>query len=269
MFKRADGLQFDKDVLEKYLPSAEEHEAERMEMWKLLDNNGSDSVSLAEFDGWFNKHFIGPELEAGNEAINGQSGLYLYGKPCFIRAFNLANGVSKVQTRGADDYITHDEFRLLMVATQASLVIYRLFDIADESDDRRVEQSEWDNQLDEINTQLTDYGYTGPAIVSEDFSKIDVDGGGMILLNEAITFFLDKFTDEEALHAENEAEGVGQFSKQPSIKPVVEKRQVMSRAERAARAKEKKAFLDEQKRIEKYNREVEKQNRRIAAMSTQ
>merc|ERR1712066_958469 len=126
-------------------------------------------------------------------------------------AFNLANGVSKVQTRGADDYITHDEFRLLMVATSAALVIYRLFDIADESDDRRVEQHEWDKQL-------TDFGYSGDPIVSEDFSSIDTDGGGMILLNEAVVFFLDKFTSETALLQENIEEGSGKFSKQPSMK---------------------------------------------------
>jgi len=170
--------------------------------------------------------------------------------------------VSEVQGKGklkADDYVTYDEFRLLMVATQVALIIYRLFDIADESDDRRVEQAEWDNQLPEINKQLKDFGYDGEPVCSADFSKIDVDGGGMILLNEAVVFFLSKFTDEEALHKENEEEGTG-AAPPPKIKPNTAKRQVMSREEKAARVAMKKMQLEEEKR----RKMIERQNKKAA-----
>jgi hypothetical protein len=235
-YKRSDGVQFDKDVLEEHLPARPEDKAEREAVWKVLDNNGSNSVSLAEFDSWFNKHFISVETKNGANPGT-KSLLYTYGKPCFIRAFNLANGVSSGGGDKGDDFVTKDEFRLLMVATQAALIIYRLFDVADESDDRRVEQDEWDNQLDAINEQLTDFGYTGPAITSEDFSAIDMDGGGMILLNEAVVFFLDKFTNEKSLLAENEEEGAGAFSKQPSMK-----KQASVKKERRKSASQEETF---------------------------
>lgn len=263
LYKREDGVTFDKAKLEDIFPSHDdaEGEAKRAEAWKLLDNNGNNSVSLAEFDSWFNQTLVPIEVEAGLELQNGMSSMYKYAKPCFIRAFNLANGVSDKGGGGglkADDYVTSDEFRLLMVATQVGLVIYRLFDIADESDDRRIEQGEWDNQLVEINQQLTDFGYEGDAVVSEDFSKIDGDGGGMVLLNEAIVFFLGKFTKEEALLAENEEEGTG--APPPPKIAVAKKRVLMSKEEKAARAAAKREALE----IEKRNKIIERQNKKNA-----
>jgi len=263
LYKRKDGVTFDKAKLEEIFPSKDDAagEAARAEAWKLLDNNGNNSVSLAEFDSWFNQTLVPIELEAGLELQNGMSSMYKYAKPCFIRAFNLANGVSDKGGGGglkADDYVTSDEFRLLMVATQVGLVIYRLFDIADESDDRRIEQAEWDNQLGEINQQLNDFGYDGEPVKSEDFSAIDSDGGGMILLNEAIVFFLSKFTDEEALHKENEKEGTG--APPPPKIAVAKKRVLMSKEEKAARAAAKREALEQEKR----NKMIERQNKKNA-----
>lgn len=261
LYKRADGVTFEKTMLEKLFPSKDENEDERKEIWKMLDNNGNGSVSLAEFDGWFNKHLVPIETKAGLPIAMGFSAMYTYAKPCFIRAFNLANGVSDAPSKGADDYVTYDEFQLLMVATQVALIIYRLFDIADESDDRRVEQAEWDNQLPEINKQLTDFGYKGPKCTSEDFATIDGDGGGMILLNEAVVFFLSKFTDNKALNAENKKEGTG-AAPPPKIAPNVGKRQVMSREEKAMRAKMKKMQLEQERQQKMLDRASKKAGRK-------
>ena len=44
-------------------------------------------------------------------------------------------------------------------------------------------------------------------MTSADFSKLDNDGKGMVLLDEAVFFFLGAFTTEQHLLHENDAEG--------------------------------------------------------------
>jgi hypothetical protein len=171
-------------------------------------------VSLAEFDSWFNAHTIAAETAAGVGPHPGaRSFVFKYGRPCLIRAFNLANGIAKVKEdkggieASGDDFVTRPEWRILLVAVQAALKIYRLFDIADTSDDRRVSKDEWTAQLEVINGELAYAGYTGAAMEADDFDKVDADGGGMILLDEAVFFFLKAFTTEETLLGENDEEG--------------------------------------------------------------
>ena len=92
-----------------------------------------------------------------------------------------------------------------MVVTQAALKIYRLFESADTSGDRRCTRDEWDAGLEHMNAELKSYGLEGD-LVSEDFDKVDADGGGSILLDEAVHFFLDCLCDDPALLRENTAE---------------------------------------------------------------
>ena len=183
-------------------------------LWSALDYNGNGFVSLAEFDSWFNAHTIAAETAAGAGPHPGaRSFVFKYGRPCLIRAFNLANGIAKVKEdkggieASGDDFVTRPEWRMLLVAVQAALKIYRLFDIADTSDDRRVSKDEWTAQLEVINGELAYAGYTGAAMEADDFDKVDADGGGMILLDEAVFFFLKAFTTEETLLGENDEEG--------------------------------------------------------------
>ena len=58
-----------------------------------------------------------------------------------------------------------------------------------------------------INAELTSFGYAGPAMTQGDFAKIDNDGGGKILLDEAVFFFLGAFTKDPNLIHENHTEG--------------------------------------------------------------
>ena len=171
-------------------------------MW-LAPRGGRRYVSLAEFDSWFNQHTGRVE---GGRLKNGRSALYRYARKALIRAFNLANGVATAKGSNDDDFVTRGEFRLLMVAVQSALIIYRLFDIADTSDDHRVDVGEWTAQLPAMNEQLALFGYQGEALTEEDFGRIDTDGGGQILLAEAVSFFLSMFTREEKLLHENEEE---------------------------------------------------------------
>ena len=54
-------------------------------------------MSLAEFDGWFNKRAAVVEKHAGRK-----TSIYAYGKPCLIRAFNLANGIAPAKSGLSD-----------------------------------------------------------------------------------------------------------------------------------------------------------------------
>ena len=49
-----------------------------------------------------------------------------------------------------------------------------------------------DAGLEHMNAELKSYGLEGD-LVSEDFDKVDADGGGSILLDEAVHFFLDRY----------------------------------------------------------------------------
>lgn len=205
LWKDADKANFDKGALEKAFPTAKASGAARDEAWSELDFNGNGYVSLAEFDKWFNERTIRTEGAGGATVEGTKSELFRYGRPALIRAFNLANGVAKANPdkggleASADDYVTKPEFRLLLVSLQAALAIFRLFDIADTSDDRRVSKEEWTAQLAVINGELRHYGYTGRALNGDDFDSVDADGGGVILLDEAVHFFLGVFTKEKHL----------------------------------------------------------------------
>ena len=91
-----------------------------------------------------------------------------------------------------------------MVVTQAALKIYRLFESADRSGDRRCARRVG-RGLEHMNAELKSYGLEGD-LVSEDFDKVDADGGGSILLDEAVHFFLDRLCDDPALLRENVSE---------------------------------------------------------------
>mmetsp|Transcript_5542 Transcript_5542/g.18140 ORF Transcript_5542/g.18140 Transcript_5542/m.18140 type:complete len:219 (-) Transcript_5542:213-869(-) len=190
---------FDRKVLESVFPSATTAKAARAALWRKLDNNGNGKVSLAEFDD-FVKH-VTDTFERTHGARGGPK-LWKYARPCLIRAFNLANGVAT----GDDDFVTRSEFRCLLAATQCALIIYRLFDIADTSNDRRVSRKEFHSQLPRINEHLRHFGAT-LKVTDADFDAIDSDHGGAILLDEAVHFFLKALTDDPNLLKENEEEG--------------------------------------------------------------
>mmetsp|Transcript_12638 Transcript_12638/g.18952 ORF Transcript_12638/g.18952 Transcript_12638/m.18952 type:complete len:231 (+) Transcript_12638:37-729(+) len=199
-----DGTNFDREVLEKVFPGrmGDVGVKERSALWRALDNNGNKQVSLAEYDEFFKQRTGIYERKHGFKLENGKSRIYLYARPCLMRAFALANGIAP---NDDDEYISRAEFRCLMVATQCALIIYRIFDIADSSNDRRVSRKEWHQQLDLINSELAHFG-SNIKVSDSDFDQIDSDGGGMILLDEAVHFFLKALTNDPNLLRENEQE---------------------------------------------------------------
>ena len=214
-WKAPDGTRFDKGVLESLFPADVSAKDRRHAIFQAMDGNGNQYVSLAEFDDWFNRATCAYEKKVAHlKPVDGKSTLFPYARPSLIRAFTLAKGVAPPVEAARrhpdfddDDYVTQSEVALLMLALQHCLKIFRLFDEVDASHDRRLERREWDARLFTINAELVEMGYTGKKITSSDFNKIDVDAGGMILLSEAVYFFLKVLCPNETLLKRNEVIG--------------------------------------------------------------
>ncbi|KAJ8605825.1 hypothetical protein CTAYLR_000595 [Chrysophaeum taylorii] len=189
LWKDEEGSNFSRTALEEWFPADPSKKEQRAELWKGLDGNGNGYVSLAEYDGWFNAR----TLQAEKRRL--KSSLFVYARPALVRAFDLANGVQK---NSNDDYATKSEFGLLLLGTHAALRIYRIFELADESKDRRVSRDEFAHRLEDVNKELGENGN----LVVDDFDSIDADASGSVLLDEAIAFFLAKICTNTKLLAE-------------------------------------------------------------------
>jgi len=216
IWKTADGQSFDDAALEKHFPATRATIADRKKLWSEADPNGNGLLSLSEYSAWFNAHTIKcvqkHDPEAMKDDSKGQSDIYKYAKKSLIRSFELANGVSdkEVKIGGksvGQDYVTKAEFRVLMCATQAVLICTRIFDRIDVTGDKRIGQAEWDKNLDMINARLHTLCPGCKTVESSCFSKIDNDGAGAVLLDEAVYFLLPYVTNDPALLKERNEEG--------------------------------------------------------------
>lgn len=236
LWKDDDGSNFSRDALESWFPADPTKKPERKELWKSLDGNANGFVSLAEFDGWFNNRTLTAEAKLAGRKGEKKSTLFVYARPALIRAFELANGIQKDKKRGAvlddDDYVTKTEFLLLLLATQLALRIYRIFQLADDSGDRRVTREEWQRHLAHINKELDEYGIDNNSdpLEAADFELIDMDASGFVLLDEAVAFFLSRICTNAKLLAEAQTERPSRSPPPPPSKPVraVQKQAVAS-----------------------------------------
>ena len=149
----SDGI-LNAEALEQTFPSqAAGDSAVLNSIWDALDANRSGYVSLAEYDSWCNDVILKHEratLRKKNATLSPLHGenkgtLWVYARPSFIRAFTLANSRTLTKPNADvkdDDFITRRELHLLLAATQCCLRIYRLFDVADIDDDRRISKCE-------------------------------------------------------------------------------------------------------------------------------
>ena len=91
-----------------------------------------------------------------------------------------------------DDYVTFEEFRLLLFFTRLFLEFYAMFDEIDTSDDKKI-------SLDEFKAALPRLNAWGAKIsnVEAEFRKIDKNGGGSIVFTEFLDYALDLDLDHD------------------------------------------------------------------------
>jgi len=166
------------------------------------DGNGNGMCSFAELE-----TFVQNELMTSKK--NGKT-LFKTFRPSYIRAFVALTSIEKKKKDGngekaeddtlqgtvnaiKDDYVTYAQFRLWNIFLVIHAAMYDAFATVDgegegrtEDDDMRIEKSEWMNCY----ANVQECGFLGLKQVTNDeeansvFDSMDVDNGGMVLLNE-------------------------------------------------------------------------------------
>eukprot|EP00427_Karlodinium_veneficum_P054010 CAMPEP_0169409972 /NCGR_PEP_ID=MMETSP1017-20121227/59532_1 /TAXON_ID=342587 /ORGANISM="Karlodinium micrum, Strain CCMP2283" /LENGTH=533 /DNA_ID=CAMNT_0009517205 /DNA_START=40 /DNA_END=1640 /DNA_ORIENTATION=- len=134
------------------------------QLWRRLDINGNNVVSLAEVD----KLVV--EMTAG-----GAWPTWLNNKPALMRAFQHAKCGSDGKR---DDFVEKCEFHDLLLNIFWFNKIYQVFEEVDSDDDRRIDVNEFRNGLDKMGLKLSS------ADAQKEFQTIDSNHGGEVLFVE-------------------------------------------------------------------------------------
>jgi len=139
--------------------------ADLKQLWKRLDYNGNNIVSLAEVDK------LVTEMVAG-----GAWPSWLDSKPALMRAFQKA---CRYNSDGKyDDYVEKSEFHCLLLNIFWFGKLYMIFEKIDKDMDRRIDLQEFQHGCTELELQLT------PTEAQKEFESIDTNSGGQILFVE-------------------------------------------------------------------------------------
>lgn len=133
------------------------------QLWKRLDFNGNNIVSLAEID----KLVV--EMVAG-----GMWPSWLNNKPALMRAYKK----TILKDGDGDDWVTKREFHNLLLNIFWFNKLWQIFEVVDSGDDRRIDVNEFIRGMSQLGLHLS------PAEAQEQFSKIDSNHGGQVLFVE-------------------------------------------------------------------------------------
>mmetsp|Transcript_41377 Transcript_41377/g.74911 ORF Transcript_41377/g.74911 Transcript_41377/m.74911 type:complete len:485 (+) Transcript_41377:76-1530(+) len=154
----------DFDDLEKKIKEVMSDKSKLRELWDRLDYNGNNIVSLAEID----------KLVVEKYPL-------LNHKPALMRAYKAT-----INTVNRDDYVEKGEFKTLLGALFYYNKLFWLFDNVDGDHDRRMQFSEFKWCLNVCGCKATEQQ------ARQDFSRIDRNGGGVILFDEFCLYFTSK-----------------------------------------------------------------------------
>jgi len=132
-------------------------------MWKRLDFNGNNIVSLAEID----KFVV--ELVAG-----GTWPAWLNNKPALMRAYKK----TILKDGDGDDWVEKKEFHALLLNIFWFNKLWKVFEVIDSGADRRIDVGEFTRGLGALGLSLTQ------SQAVEEFNKIDGNHGGQVLFVE-------------------------------------------------------------------------------------
>jgi Ca2+-binding EF-hand superfamily protein len=133
------------------------------QLWRRLDSNGNNVVSLAEIDK------LAVDMTTG-----GSWPEWMNSKPALMRAYKKTTTVDGDN----DDWVEKHEFHALLLNMFWFGHLFQVFQEIDSGHDRRIDIHEFQAGLSKLGLQLS------PTDAQAEFKKIDTDNGGQILFVE-------------------------------------------------------------------------------------
>jgi hypothetical protein len=176
----------------------DEHQSRRNTLWSSWDQNANGWLSLAEVDDAIKSTIRTDLRKRGEKDANGVAeDIWRRYRPSFIRAFNNAKDAHEGSDKRDDDYVSKEEFRLLVTYLQYYAIWFECFMLIDISSDgkalsdadhsdRRIDVKEWTKGVAKVRAAGSSWApFTALKRASEqDFAKIDTNHGGYITLTE-------------------------------------------------------------------------------------
>jgi len=145
------------------------------QLWKKLDYNGNNVVSLAEID----KMVV--ELVAG-----GTWPEWVNNKPALMRAYKK----TILKDGDGDDWVEKHEFHALLLNIFWFNKLWQVFDAMDTGDDRRMDINEFVGGMAKLGLHLSQQEAHG------EFTKIDRNHGGQVLFVEFCAYIRKRVTPD-------------------------------------------------------------------------
>lgn len=141
-------------------------------LWRRIDFNGNNKVSLAEIDKWVVENY--PLLNH---------------KPALIRA----QQATLKKYNDTDGFIEKKEFKALLVNLFYYNKLFWLFDQSDQDHDRRMDMKDFQFCCSLTGIKLS------PTKAKAEFGRIDRNGGGIILFDEFCQYIVEKQCPSELM----------------------------------------------------------------------
>ena len=167
--------------------------ARREALWREWDMNGNGALSFTEVNTGLRKLMSGAMA-----SLLPSAGATYWGsvfKPVLMRAFCFTkdhNRRSKKKAQRRDDFVEHDEFRMLLLCIRQYFEMFIAFRRLDTSGDRKLDFDEFVAAL----PLLERWGVQLSAEAAEaDFRAIDTNSSGVITFDEFLTFGMARRLD--------------------------------------------------------------------------
>ena len=154
-------------------------------LWKSLDFNGNNIVSLAEIDKFVLENFP-----------------LLNNKPALIRAYKKTT----MKDGDGDSWVEKKEFRALLSNLFYFNKLFQAFQALDEDNDRRLDPEEFKESCSVLGLSYSDEE------AEAEFKSIDKNGGGIVLFIEFCDWYSKKNKLDE-IEDENDPNDFGRVKK--------------------------------------------------------
>lgn len=155
------------DELEGKIMTLASDESGLAKLWKQLDYNGNNIVSLAEID-----KLVGEKYPLLNQ------------KPALMRAYKKTTGKGTAASTDCD-FVEFAELGDLLKNLFYFNRLYHIFDKIDTDDDKRIDLAELKRGFPLLKLE-------GKHNVDEVFRAIDTNGGGIILFDEFCSWYAER-----------------------------------------------------------------------------